>query len=294
MLVTIDKSAMTAEQREYSYRGDLTTLVTEVAKANPLLNFVCDAHCVTKEWNRNKPHPNGDMGCYENFIYRVKVFQDGEELGALLATTRYRRSIGSEDVYGVESFRIRKERGRDDTTFTKDLKVALRTAKKTLVARGDTELFTHIYNEVRSSLQHFANSTYNGIRYSIDISSEATAYAEAAYQAYKEGKTTVELPVKLKSVSNYEDYLKRCEEHEVASTLNNNMQKGIGYPVKVLEDGKVICLDLDKGKAIKYNSFDDVPTEISSKLAMFKVLGEHEPYAHLGVKFQGGFFFIVK
>jgi hypothetical protein len=64
-------------------------------------------------------------------MYRVKVYQDGEHLGALHSTTRYSRDVGNEKVYGIESFRIRKERGNsDDTAYSKDMKVALRTVKK--------------------------------------------------------------------------------------------------------------------------------------------------------------------
>ena len=61
MSVTINKEAMTAEQRPYPMRENLAQLVTEVSRMNPLLDFMCDTHCTAKDWNR-------DSGGYDNFI----------------------------------------------------------------------------------------------------------------------------------------------------------------------------------------------------------------------------------
>lgn len=294
MLVSIDKSAMTAEQREYPFRENLMQLVEEVGRANPLLNFICDPNCVTRDWNSKLPLPDGGTGGYEHMTYKVKVFQDGEELGALLVSSRYRRSVGSELVYGVESFRIRKERGRDDTAFSKDLKVALRTAKKTLVCRADEELVNHIYNQVKSDLFQLQNALRNAVRYSLDVSTEAMVYAEAAYVAHLQGKATVELPVKLVSIRNYEEYLKRCGDQKSCETLCNKFDNGDGYAIKVLEDGKLICIDTLDKRIIKYKDFDSLPNDIANKFAMFKVLSINEVYEHLGVKLTELFYFIVK
>jgi hypothetical protein len=287
MSVTINKESMTAEQRAYPMRENLAQLVTEVSHMNPLLDFMCDTHCTTKDWITAK-------GGYDNFIYKVKVLQDGEELGGLTVSTRYRRSIGSELVYGIESFRISKERGRGDTTYSKDLKVALRTAKKTLVARATDEMFNHVYAQVKHNLDSLLSSVRNGVRYAIDMNDEAMAYAQAAYSAHKQGKTTVEMPVKLKSVRDYDEYLRRCEQMDCVNNLHTNFKDRNGYAVKVLEDGKIVCVHLDSNTVVKYQDIDSLPSDMANKFVMFKVINAHEPYEHLGVKFDNGFFFITK
>lgn len=294
MVVAINKEAMTAEQRGYSFRENLAEFVVEVSNANPLLEFMCDTHCTTKDWNNNKDNGSGGTGAYEHFIYKVKVLQDGEELGALTVSTRYRRSVGAEKVYGVESFRIRKERGRDDTTYSKDLKVALRTAKKALVARATDEMYNHIHNTVKHNLDSLWSSVRNGVRYAIDMNEEAMVYAQAAFLAHKEGKTTVELPVKLKSVRDYDEYLRRCEQLSCVGKLHASFANREGYAVKVLEDGKIVCVHLEDSVVTKYQDIDSLPSEMANKFVMFKVINEHEPYEHLGVKFENGFFFITK
>jgi hypothetical protein len=294
MLVTINKEALTAEQKTYPYSGNLTQLLVEVSNARPLFEFMCDKDCTTREWNKNKPDGKGGTGGYDHYIYKVKVFQDGEELGALVSTTRYRRAVGSELVYGIESFRISKERGRGDTTHTKDLKVALRTAKKVFVARANEEMYNHIFNNVRDKLNNLLSSTRNTVRYALDTSDEAMAYAKAAYNAHKQGKTTVEMPVKLASVRDYDVYITRCAELDCVTNIWDAFQAKEGYTVKVLEDGKLISVNLSDSTITKYDNIDAMPTEIANKLVMFKVLKADEPFEHLGVMFENNFFFIVK
>lgn len=294
MPVTINKEAMTAEQRTYPWRVDLAEFIIEVARMNPLLEFMCDPHCVTRDWNNKKDNGNGGTGAYEHFTYKVKVLQDGEELGALSTSTRYRRSVGAERVYGVESFRISRERGRGDITYSKDLKVALRTAKKALVARATDEMFNHVYAQVKHNLDNLWSSMRNGVRYAIDMSEEAMVYAQAAYSAHKEGKTTVELPVKLKSVRDYDDYLRRCEQLSCVGKLHASFANREGYAVKVLEDGKIVVVHLEDNRVVKYQDIDSLPSDMANKFVMFKVISDQEPYEHLGVKFEHGFFFITK
>jgi len=294
MLVTINKEALTAEQKTYPYRENLAQLIVEVSNAKPLLEFVCDKDCTIKDWNKDKVVENNGQGGYDHYIYKVKVLQDGEELGALTTTTRYRRSVGSELVYGVESFRISKGRGRGDTTYTKDLKIAIRTAKKVFVARANDELYNHIFNNIRDKLNSLLSSARNTVRYSLDTSDEAMAYAKAAYHAHKQGKTTVELPVKLASVRDYDAYINKCAELDCITNIWDAFQAKEGYTVKVLEDGKLISVNLADGVITKYDNIDAMPTEIANKFVMFKVLKVEEPFEHLGVMFENNFFFIVK
>jgi hypothetical protein len=294
MHVTVDKSALNHEQRGYAYREKLEELLEAVSNANPLLSFVCDDKCLTKDWDRELVKENGEKGGYVNYVYRVKVFQDGEELGSVRSDTRYRRSIGSEVVYGIESFRINKERGSQNTTYTKDLKVALRTAKKSFVVRANAELYAHIYGNVKHGIVNLFSNASNEVRWALDTNAEAMEYAKSAYKAHKEGKTTVELPVKLKSVKNYDDYVRRCDKLEQANILFCGFHDKHGYAIKVMEDGKLVCIDLESDTVTKYESVEAMPSEIANKFVIFKVLAEQEVYAHLGVKLADNFFYVVQ
>jgi tRNA splicing endonuclease len=64
--------------------------------------------------------------------------------------------------------------------------------------------------------------------------------------------------------------------------------------VKVMEDGKLICLNLESNTVVKYKSFDELPDEFANKYAMFKVLKEQEAYEHIGVSLGVKFYYVVK
>lgn len=294
MITTVDNSELTAEQRTYEYREGLENLVDKVANALPLLDFKLDKDCIAKDWNRNKPDGSGGTGAYDHHIYRVKVFQDGELLGALESSTRYNREVGRELVYGIESFRISKERGKANVTYTKDMKVALRTAKKALVARESTELKDFLFGNVGVKLRELTNSNLGVVRYGLETYSEAMNYVMKAYDAHLEGKTEVVMPVKLSTVSDIEAHYTKMEKYTHTQKLLDAWCNNLGHAIKVQQDGTMVMFSLAKDQVRKFQAFDELPTDIASKLAMFKILGEGEAYSHLGAKFDNSFFYITE
>jgi hypothetical protein len=134
----------------------------------------------------------------------------------------------------------------------------------------------------------------NGVRYSIDVSTEAMTYAELAYQAHLQGKTTVEMPVQPSSVRNYEEYLTRCAQYKLAKSMHDSFANKSGYAVKVLDDNQIVVVTLADDSVAKYRDFDALPTDISSKFAMFKVLNERDPYDHIGVSLGDKFYYVVQ
>jgi hypothetical protein len=285
-MVNIDKKALTAEQRTLEFREGLAVLVLEVAKVRPLFDFVLDKDCLTKDWNRDK-------GGYDEKVYRVKVYQDGEHLGALHSTTRYARDVGNEKVYGVESFRINKERGSSNTTFTKDMKVALRSVKKNMVARANNELIHHIKNTVSTGLSELYHISMGAVRYSINMQQEAMGYAMKAYEAHLKGATELTMPVKLVSVGDIDEHHRRMEKVMSMTKLSMMYESKTGYCIHVQPDEKIVCYSLAEDTVQKHASIDGLPKDVAEKFAMFKILSENDAYEHLGVKLKDNMFFIV-
>lgn len=291
MLATIDMSELNAEERAYPLRGNLENFIDMVSMANPIYEFRADKKCLSNDWLRNE----GGESVYAKHIYKVRVFDDGELLGALECGTRYRGSLGKEDVYGVESFRISKSRGHQNKTATKDLKVALRTVKKMLVSRASDELIQHVDYNVSQSLNNLHGQALNQVRYGVNIHEEINNLIGKAYQAHLDGKTTFEMPVKLNSLTDMDEHYRRCERARHLIILNQMRVDNEGYGIQVLPDGKVVCLSYGTEKTVKkYASFDDLPSNVSEKLAMFKILNVGEAYSHLGASFENNFFFIAK
>jgi hypothetical protein len=286
-MVHIDKKALTVEQRTLEFRDGLAVLVLEVAKVRPLFDFVLDKDCLTKDWCREK-------GGYDEKVYRVKVYQDGEHLGALHSTTRYARDVGNEQVYGIESFRIHKERGSNNTTFTKDMKVALRAVKKNMVARANAELVQHIKNNVATGLSELYHMAMGAVRYSINMQQEAMGYAMKAYEAHLKGATELTMPVKLVSVGDLDEHHRRMEKVMSMTKLNMMYESKIGYCIHVQPDEKIVCYSLAEDVVRKYASFDELPKDVAEKFAMFKIIPENDAYEHLGVKLKNNMLFIAQ
>ena len=227
-------------------------------------------------------------------LHRAEVYQDGEKLGALFIGERYVEGK-REDVYGVESFRIQKERGRTDATQTKDIKVALRNAKKSFVSRADEELRDLIKTNVTGSINALWNTARNSITYTMDTSAEAINTAMLAYEARKKGEPAFTAPATPASINprRFKDHDKACEEFVTSSFLKEQLTSNHGYGVSIYTNGSLAVLNFADQSVRKFKSVELLPLDIQNKLAMFKVIQINEPYAHIGCKFGNDMYYIV-
>jgi hypothetical protein len=298
-MITIDRSAINAEKRESPLVEGLEEFAHEVSMLKPLCNFKADDDCLKTEYSyEDQTDENGKTSMKQTRttkVYKIKVFQEGEELGAVSMSERYHREK-KEIVYGLHSFRINKERGNRDATLTKNLKVALRTAKKVLVNRQDEELRQLLDTKVNMSLNSLVGSARSYTLYSVDTNTEVFNLAMLAYQARLRGEATVTLPstpITLNSPTKLKDHHEYCEKFTTSSFLYEQFKSKLGYAVKTQPDGSMVVLNKADDSVKKYASFDRLPVDVQGKLAMFKVLNVDEPYAHLGCKFNEDIIYIV-
>lgn len=281
-MVNIDKSQLNVKHRDtLPYGNNLLDFAYQVALAKPLCKLVVDETCLDNVWKDGKA---------ESVIYRIKIYENGEELGFVSTGTRYLAG-NKEEVYGVGSFRIRKERG-GSATMTKDIKVALRTVKRMLVSRVDNELVDLIKNKVESNIRQIMYHTRNNLRWDIDSEEEVIFYAMQAYHAKKRGEDRVSLPSKLVSVKDEKIHQRKCEEFEASSSLELAHHAVTGYGVMLNADGGYVVYDYALGALEKYPSFYGLPIHLQEKLGIFKLLNVDEPVMKVGCKFDEGMFYI--
>ena len=286
-MVNVNKLELSDNKRHIPYGDNLEEFLNLVALAKPLCTFAVDNNCVRSEWIRN-----GENGSeYMELINSIKVYEDGEAIGSISVARRYRGG-SREDVYGVESFRIHKERGDRNTTYVKDIKVAMRNVKKFFTGRQDTELKELITHTVKRNMEAVMHNAIQSINWSVDAREIAFNYVMRAHQAHKQGDTMVAMPVKIPSVQDQEKLFSKCDGVLQAKTLDDHYKGNNGYGVQTRVDNSIVVYSYASDKITKYRGFDDVPTNIQEKLAMFKVLEKDEPYADFGVKFEAGFFYI--
>ena len=287
-MLAIDKSAVNLAHRDVPFFEELEKFAHFIKLAKPLLDFKVDDTCVDKMWyrasddNTNKP---------THFIKRIKVYQDGELLGGIATDRRHHRG-DLELVYMVESFRIRKERGNMNGTFSKDIKVALRNAKKVFHSREDEELKDLIGNTVRNLVKQTFSSAKNQVRWMCDQEDELVFYAMLGHDAHLRGEDTVKLPSIPTTTNDKDKWLTHCELLKSAGALEMAYDAKKGYAIKANDDNSLVCYDLENDAVVKYKSFDDLPESIATKYAMFKVLNDDEPIAQFGCKYREGYYFI--
>ena len=287
-MLAIDKSAVNLKHRDVPFFEELEKFAYFIKLAKPLLDFKVDDDCVSQMWYRTDEDRNTKPS---HFIKSLKVYENGEYLGGIATDRRHHRG-DLELVYQVESFRIHKERGHSNGTFSKDIKVALRHAKKVFHSRADEELKDLIGNTVRNLVKQTFSSAKNQVRWMCQQEDELVFYAMLGHDAHLRGEDTVKLPSIPTTTNDKDKWIEHCELLKSAGALEIAFSSKKGYALKANDDNSLVCYDLETDEIIKYKSFDELPESIATKFAMFKVLKDDEPIAQFGCKYRDGYFFI--
>ena len=142
------------------------------------------------------------------------------------------------------------------------------------------------------NLGYVWNQARNAVTYSMDTQTESLNLAMHAYQARQRGELTCSVPSMPTTVKRPKEHDRECEGFVVSSFLKAQLDSTLGYGVKVFVNGSLAVLNFADMSITRYKTFEALPEDIQSKLAMFKVITANEPYAHLGCKFSEEMFYI--
>jgi len=286
-MLAINRDKLNIDKRQTPIHPELEKFATQVSFAKPLCEFVAIKDCV------KNVHYEGD---WNDYIYKLHIYQSGDKVGEVFVDTHYKRGTNErEPIYGIKSFRIEKSRGERDATTSRDMKVALRTAKKMFVARELEEMRKVIDDKVRSCIGSIMYRKTGMLTYDMDVNHEVQLYAISAYQARKKGEPTVTVPAHPVTLNfnKLNDHNTACEEYMEIYALLQYLKASSGYGIKVMADNSIILLAYETGALSRFSSYLELPDSIQSKFAMFKLLKEDEPYAHIGCKFSDNIFYIA-
>jgi hypothetical protein len=283
-MVVVDKSALKKEYREAVVDPMLLGFADLVSFAKPCCNYVVDDSCVDREYTNE--------GESQHHLRRFKVFENGEELGDICVGRRYSRG-SSEMVYKVRSFRINKERGDRNGVMAKDLKVALRHAKKVLISRESSELIKQVKTQISNFVDYHHQNSHHRLQWTMNSSELAVANAMLAYEARLKGEETVVISSKVVT-QNAKDHDEHCELYKESKALYDAMKANRGYGVFRRIDDSLIVYSFATDTVKRYAGFDELPLNIQSKYAMFKVLAQDEAHATLGCKFGDDYTYVVE
>jgi hypothetical protein len=290
-MINFDDSAVNVNKRgKTPLIPQLEEFAMKVSLAKPMTNYVVDDKCIESIFDY---HDGATEKSSKDYITHLKVYDNGERLGSIGMVNRYHGGDCG-NVYEVESFRIEKSRGNCDAVTAKDIKVALRHAKKTLMPRANDEAKKLIRTTVSNRMSSVASHNETEMRWGIDSTTEGMFYAKEAYKARLNGETTVTLPARLVSIKDMDEHNKLCETMMQSRTLHEAVEAKKGYGIQVLSNGGmyVVCMATDTIQ--RYKDFESLPENIQSKFAIFKVLAKDESIATIGCKFEDNFFYVAE
>jgi len=289
-MIVVDRTKLKAEWRNLDYAPNLEEFLEKVAMIKPLAKFAVSDKCVRTERYNDKEDNNAIKT--RQFITSIRVYENGERLGSLSITERWRNGA-SEKAYGVESFRIHKSKGSRNMTTTSDMKKAISTVKKMFAPRQDAELVDLIRNKVTGFVKGASDTMTNQLRWDFNIEGELAFYAMEAYKARRRGDAVCSMPATPFSISDISKHDDKCEKYEVAKHLQNIINAKQGYGVKRNVDNSLVVYSYATDTVQRYESFNELPESIQQKYAMFKVLKEGEAIATIGCHYAEGFAFVV-
>jgi hypothetical protein len=287
-MIEVNRNRVKAEWRNSEYKKGLEEFLTKVAMLKPLAKFHLSDRCI-----ETKHYMEGEERKTKYEVFRVKVYENGERLGSISIQGRWRNGQ-NEECYAVEGFRVAKSRGSRNLTTTSDLKKAISVVKKVFTPRVDDELTRLIKDKVTSGIKNLHSSCANTLRWEFNVEGEIAMYAMQAYHARKHGEDKCYMPAKPISIKDLDKHDKKCDEFEHANELKNMVDAKLGYGVKANADNSLVVYNYATDTVQKYISFEDLPSNIKEKYAVFKVLKVNEPISHIGCMIGEGFSFVAK
>lgn len=288
-MIVVNKDKLKAEWRHtLEYVPKLEEFLYKVAMTKPTCSFAVSDKCV----GQDRYNDNGTIKT-KNFIYKIRVYENGEKLGDIGITDRYRNGC-NEKAYFVSSHRILKFRGGRNTTTTSDIKVAIRAVKQSFAARAEDELKTQIRNKVMEGVNAQQNQAENALRWDFDQNAELAFYAMESYRARLRGDKVTTMPIRPVSIKNLDNHDKKCETYEHILAIYHMAQAKLGYGIKTNPMGGLVVYDFATDSVKKYGSYSELPDNIQQKYAMFKVLNYNEPINTIGCKYDNEYCYVVQ
>jgi hypothetical protein len=288
-MIQVDRSKVKAEWRNAEYKKGLEEFLMKVAMLKPLAKFVTSDKGI--EVKRHMDENNEPKST--PYVFRVKVYENGERLGSISVQDRWRNGQ-NEECYAVEGFRVNKSRGSRNLTTTSDLKKAMSVVKKVFTPRVKDEMIELIKSNVTNGIRSLHNGVTNSLRWEFNVEGEMAMYAMQAYYARKNGEDKCYMPSKPISIKNLEQHDKRCDEFEHINELKNMVDAKLGYGVKANADNSLVVYSYATDTVQKYASYEDLPENIAEKYAVFKVLKQSEAVSYIGCMLAEGFAFVAK
>lgn len=256
----------------------------------PELQYVLDKLAVKKPLFEYAVSATRDIG---NLVWvsGVQVSQDAEVVGDI----EFRKESGrvnsegvQPDAFLVETHHIKKERGRRNTVVTSDANVAVKTAVKHFAPMNEADICQRAHVKVMDMLDTMCYRARSCLQDLISFNGQEVMCYFIELELKGEN-----IPVP-KSVTIQKDkmhlYDKYLAGKQISTAYNGDRHNRKGYAVWTLPDNSYRVLHMNyKGMPPdsvlnRYRTFDDLPQELQSRIAVLKIAEFNDPILDIGVK----------
>ena len=211
-----------------------------------------------------------------------------------------RRSSGDgsvPDAFFIESVHIKKERGRRNTIITSDGDKAVKLAIKHFAPMKDGDVCDKMIRQVIDRLDTVAYRSRTSLSDVVSYTGEEMMRYVIERHMFGE-----DIPLPSSVVLNkdklhlYDTYL---AGKQIVKEYNSDRQNRKGFAIWALPDNsvRVLSVKYKLGRAYeenvangaelkRYRSFDDLPIDMQSKVAVLKIAQKDDPIMDIGVKLQ--------
>jgi len=220
------------------------------------------------------------------YLRAVIVTEQGERLGRLFTNLRYSRS-GSAPVYVVESWRIDRQRGDRNATYTEKFDIAVRKAKKNFVRMNHDEMMGKGETAIRDGLWTTLRELREPI-YRTSLVKDIVGLQKYVFCVVRGLPVPDDIRHAIEDVFQSEKYKTHMSNYELA----NEMELKTGTVYVVDEGGRYLCKRKDEDE-IKAMAFDDLPVPWQERIAVLQLMQDHEVVRDVGYRHNSTHFYII-
>lgn len=220
------------------------------------------------------------------YLRAVIVTEQGERLGRLFTNLRYSRRGGA-PVYVVESWRIDRQRGDRNATYTEKFDIAVRKAKKNFVRMNHDEMMSKGETSIRDGLWTTLRELREPI-YRMSLVKDTVGLQKYVFCVVRGLPIPDDIRHTVEDVFQSEKYKTHMSNYELA----NEMELKTDTVYVVDEGGRYLCKRKDEDE-IKAMAFDDLPVPWQERIAVLQLMQDHEVVRDVGYRYNSTHFYII-
>jgi hypothetical protein len=267
----------------------LKPLIDKLTLINP--KWVFSSNKKTSEYevmiDHGRYNPTAEHRAPEGFSYirAVDVSEDGEKLGLIGVDTHYRSNTDQRFVYYVNSWRINKSRGNQNTTSSLKIETITRECKKLFKPKNRLEVYEKGVEELQNKFNRAHRELVTPIQHANFIKSVASVQL-LAYSLLHNIPIIDREIVDTRDALMSDKYKKAVEDYDVAYSISSSTR----YPV--VEVGGMFMYA--GATEVECKTYEELSQSQQEKIAVLQLMQDNEMVRDVGFRASAGKYYLTQ